>query len=79
MEIFKFLKETLDTDDFQGTSIINYPELKYKFTRNMSQDIYIQRTINKNKTIIIKEFPTLDNSRPYYPINDSKNRNLLKI
>ncbi len=72
-----FKKETLDTDDFQGTSIINYPELKYKFTRIYEpRHLHTERTINKNKTIIIKEFPTLDNSRPYYPINDSKNRNL---
>ena len=72
-----FKKETLDTDDFQGTSLINYPELKYKFTRIYEpRHLHTERVIKKNQTIIIKEFPTLDNSRPYYPINDSKNRNL---
>lgn len=72
-----FKKEVLNIDDFQGTSLINYPELKYKFTRIYEpKHLHLERSYNNKKTIIIKEFPTLDNSRPYYPINDSINRTL---
>ena len=70
-----FKKEIINTNDFQGTSIINYPELKYKFTRIYEpKHLHSERILDHKKTLIIKEFPTLDNSRPYYPINDNINR-----
>ena len=28
----------------------------------------------KNKTLIIKEYPQLNNDEPYYPVNNIKNR-----
>ena len=29
----EFKKEIIDKEDYQGTSVMNYPELKFKFTR----------------------------------------------
>ena len=41
----------------------------------MNQNIYILRKVYKNnKTLIIKEFSIKDDKNPYYPINNSLNR-----
>jgi UDP-galactopyranose mutase len=73
----KFVKSIINKNDFQGTTQINYPELKYKFTRIWEpKHLHPERTYTNNKTIIIKEFPVNDQKEPYYPINTSKNRSL---
>ena len=33
MRSLEFKKEIIDKEDYQGTSVMNYPELKFKFTR----------------------------------------------
>ena len=64
----------MNCEDFQGTSVVNFPEKKYKFTRiHEPRHLHIERNYGK-KTLIIKEFPTIDNNEPYYPINDIQNR-----
>ena len=52
-------REVVNTEDFQGNSVINYPELKYKFTRiHEPKHLHPERDyFKKNKTIIIKEYP----------------------
>jgi len=72
----KFEKKVVNTEDFQGNSVINYPELKYKFTRiHEPKHLHPERDyFKKNKTIIIKEYPKKDSNEPYYPINDLQNR-----
>ena len=72
----KFEKKVVNTEDFQGNSVINYPELKYKFTRiHEPKHLHPERNyFKKNKTIIIKEYPKKDYNEPYYPINDLQNR-----
>ena len=53
---------------------MNYPELKFKFTRiHEPKHLHPERKYGK-KTLIIKEYPRLDSNAPYYPINDIKNR-----
>ena len=70
----KFKKHVMSCEDYQGTSVINFPELKYKFTRiHEPRHLHIERNYGK-KTLIIKEYPILDNNEPYYPINDKANR-----
>lgn len=70
----KFKKEIVNYNDFQGTSVINFPELKYNYTRiHEPRHLHIERDYGK-KTLIIKEFPTINNEEPYYPINDTVNR-----
>lgn len=72
----KFEKKIVNTEDFQGNSVINFPELKYKFTRiHEPKHLHPERTsYKKNKSIIIKEYPIKNNDEPYYPINDEQNR-----
>ena len=70
----KFKKKVLNKKDYQGTSVINYPEKKIKFTRiHEPRHLHSDRNY-KDKTLIIKEFPELNSNEPYYPINDKKNR-----
>lgn len=75
-----FQKKSIDFKDFQGTSVINYPEKKFKFTRiHEPKHLHPERNqINVNKTLIIYEFPKTNSNEPYYPVNDQKNRILHK-
>ena len=71
----KFKKQIVNCEDFQGTSVINFPELKYKYTRiHEPRHLHIERNYGTKKTLIMKEFPTINNNEPYYPINDKINR-----
>ncbi len=74
----KFKKEIIKSNDFQGTSVINYPELKYNYTRvHEPKHLHLERNYKKNLTLVIKESSLFDNNNPYYPINNDKNRAIL--
>ena len=72
----KFIKKFYKLNDFQGSSVINYPDLKDKHTRiHEPKHLHPERkAYTQNKTLIIKEFSIKDDKNPYYPINDSVNR-----
>jgi UDP-galactopyranose mutase len=73
----KFKKEAINCNDYQGTSVINFPERKYDYTRiHEPKHLHIDREYKKNTTLIIKEFPHHDPYEPYYPVNSSNNRTL---
>jgi UDP-galactopyranose mutase len=75
----KFKKEIINTEDFQGSSVINYPEMKYQFTRvHEPKHLHIERKYNNKETLIIREFSNNNYKEPYYPINTTKNRELHK-
>ena len=50
--------------------------MKEKYTRvHEPKHLHPERKVySQNKTFIIKEFSTKDDKNPYYPINDSLNR-----
>ena len=77
----RFEKKIINTVDYQGNSVINYPELKYKFTRiHEPKHIHVERNyFHLKKTLIIKEFPAQNSSEPYYPVNDIKNKQIQKL
>jgi len=77
----RFEKKIINTLDYQGNSVINYPELKYKFTRiHEPKHIHVERNyFNLKKTLIIKEFPVQNSNEPYYPVNDIKNKQIQKL
>jgi len=71
----KFKKRILNLNDFQGTSVINYPETKFKYSRvHEPKHLHIDRDYPKNKTLVIEEYPCKNDNEPYYPINSQKNR-----
>lgn len=76
-----FKKEIALTKDYQGVSVINYPELKYNWTR-ITEPKHFPHKQNQNlttpKTLIIKEF-SCEHTKgldPYYPINNKQNNEL---
>ena len=72
----RFEKKIVSSEDFQGTSVINFPELRYKFTRiHEPRHLHVERNYGK-KNLIIKEFPSSNSEEPYYPINDDLNRDI---
>lgn len=75
----EFEHQTIDTDNYQGIAVLNYPSLEIPYTRIIEHKHFTPH-IKTNKTIITKEIPTIwhrDNI-PYYPINDMDNMSVLR-
>ena len=77
----RFEWETVPVRDFQGTSVMNYADLEFPFTRiHEFKHFHPERQIpyNKEMTIICKEFSQdfEPGKEAYYPINDRKNMEL---
>ncbi len=72
-----FKKKILNVNDYQGTSVINYPEKKFQYTRiHEPKHLHTERRYSQNKTLIIYEYPKTSTNEPYYPVNDDENRSL---
>jgi UDP-galactopyranose mutase len=70
--------ERLDMDDFQGASMVNYPDPDVRFTRiHEFRHLHPERRYG-NKTLIMREYSRFAkrNDEPYYPIGrqDDKRR-----
>ncbi len=75
----KFESETLDTDNYQGNSVINYTDAKTPYTRVMEWR-HFDGLADKGKTNITREYPqNWDRSKEaYYPVNNEKNTEIYK-
>lgn len=76
-----FEKQILDTNDFQGTSVMNYADTEIPFTRiHEFKHLHPEREYKSDKTIIMLEYSRTANTldEPYYPINSSKDRAMLE-
>jgi len=71
-----FKKQNKNIKDYQGTAVINYTDLKDKYTRiHEPKHLHPERKSFESKsTLIIKEYSVKNDREPYYPINDEKNR-----
>lgn len=70
-----FVHETLDQEEFQQNSVINYPN-EEKFTRIVE---YKHITGQKHpKTTIVKEYTT-DEGEPYYPVPNPANQEIFEL
>ena len=69
----RFEEETINKEEYQGTSVINYTDKETPFTRIIEHK-HFDNSISKN-TIITKEYPSewKLGDEPYYPVNDDKN------
>lgn len=74
-----FEKEIIETDDYQGTSVMNYAEDVIPFTRiHEPKHLHLERNYSKNKTLILREYSRPDDGQnPYYPLHDNRNRELV--
>ncbi len=59
-------------DDYQGASVINYPDREVPFTRiHEFKHLHPERTNLKGRTLVMKEFSRFATAEdePYYPVN----------
>lgn len=72
--------ETLDTGDFQGTSVMNYADESVLYTRIIEpRHFHPERDYAKDKTIIMREYSRFASreDEPYYPVNSADDRSTL--
>ena len=72
-----------NTNDYQSTTVVNYPEKKYPFTRiHEFKHYHPERNyLSINKTILFEEYSRFAtvNDTPYYPINTKEDLEKLKL
>jgi UDP-galactopyranose mutase len=64
--------EVMPTGDYQGASVVNYPDLDVRFTRiHEFRHLHPERDYQQDKTVIFREYSrtAARNDEPYYPIN----------
>lgn len=63
--------------DFQGTSVMNFADESVPWTRiHEPKHLHPERAWDMRGTLTVKEFPHVDDSEPYYPINFDPDREL---
>lgn len=70
-------QEVLPIEDFQGTSVMNYPDPDVPFTRILEfRHFHPERDYTKEATVIMREFSRFAGrgDEPYYPINTDADR-----
>jgi UDP-galactopyranose mutase len=75
-----FEREVVDTGDFQGTSVMNYPDEGVPFTRiHEFRHFHPERDYRDDKTVIMREYSRFaeKNDEPYYPVNTADDREKL--
>ena len=77
----RFEQETIDIGDYQGNSVINFPEATIPFTRiHEPRHLHPEKQYPKDKTIIFREYSLPDRGdNPYYPIASEENQRLLAL
>jgi UDP-galactopyranose mutase len=75
-----FEREVLPTGDFQGTSVMNYPDADVPFTRiHEFRHFHPERDYPTDKTVIMREYSRFadQGDEPYYPVNTADDREML--
>jgi len=81
----KFEKECVPVTDYQGNSVINYPDLDIPYTRiHEFRHYHPERNYIEGKSVIFKEYSRACgvSDSPYYPINtpeDQRKMNLYQV
>jgi UDP-galactopyranose mutase len=78
----RFEQEVIPVGDYQGTSVMNYAEETVPFTRiHEFRHYHEERPYPTNRTVIFREYACApkDGDELFYPINTSKDRELLKL
>lgn len=73
-------QEVLGVEDFQGTSVMNYPDPDVAYTRILEfRHFHPERAYTKNATVIMREYSRFaeHGDEPYYPINTDADRETL--
>lgn len=73
-------EEVLPIEDFQGTSVMNYPDENVPYTRiHEFRHFHPERDYTKDATVIMREYSRFaeKGDEPYYPVNTSEDRDKL--
>ena len=73
--------EIIDSENYQGNAVINYPDKEFPYTRVIEHkhfEPYNKEVQEKKKTIVSYEFSEEwdETKEGYYPVNDEKNSKL---
>lgn len=64
-------------EDFQGTSVMNYADIEYPYTRiHEPKHLHPERKFKPNSTVIIREYSCSNDKEPYYPVNSPDDKAL---
>lgn len=74
-----FDTKVMDTDNYQGTAVINYSDSEVPYTRVVEHK-HFNRSNKSDKTVVTWETPTdwHKDQTPYYPIDNEINRSVWK-
>ncbi|AST96259.1 UDP-galactopyranose mutase [Shouchella clausii] len=72
-------KQLEDTNNYQGTAVVNYTDRDTPFTRIIEHKHF--EFGNQKKTVITEEYPKewKPGDEPYYPINDKRNNQIYQM
>jgi len=76
-----FNRETLPTDDFQGTAVMNYADEDVPFTRIIEfRHFHPEHDYPIDKTVVAREFSRFARrgDEPYYPIDTAADKEMLR-
>lgn len=74
-------QEIVNSEDFQGTSVINYPDADVPYTRILEfRHFHPERDYSREATVIMREYSraATPSDEPYYPINSTSDRGILE-
>jgi UDP-galactopyranose mutase len=72
-----FEREVVPVGDFQGASVVNYPDADVAFTRiHEFRHLHPERPYQNERTVIFREFSRFASAadEPYYPIDTSADK-----
>jgi UDP-galactopyranose mutase len=75
-----FEREVVATGDFQGTSVMNYPDPEVPYTRiHEFRHFHPERDYPGDRTVIMREYSRFaeKGDEPYYPVNTAEDREKL--
>jgi UDP-galactopyranose mutase len=75
-----FEREVVPTGDYQGTSVMNYPDEDVPFTRiHEFRHFHPERDYPDDKSVIMREYSRFaeKGDEPYYPVNTAEDRAML--
>ena len=77
-----FQRDVLPTGDFQGTSVVNYPDPDVPFTRiHEFRHLHPERRHPPDHTVVFREYSRFagEKDEPYYPIATRHDRALFAV
>jgi len=73
----RFEIERLASSDYQGVSVMNYADEDVPYTRiHEPKHLHLERSWNRDTTVIVREFSHVDPEQPYYPVNFAEDREM---